>query len=178
MYRLQKISRSKNDKKGLSLSSRVILERVWFRFRVVDRQIPASVYAPVQFTVALIRLGASCPGQSVNFSRLPSRKGVERERFKEELTQSARIIRKACTRGRFKLDFPEFTPGRGGCSGFWNCSNASGTRANSVSRLFRRSTLEEELDVGIVVGDNGAGRGHTAHSSRDYQEAQLQPSPQ
>lgn len=47
----------------------------------------------------------------------------------------------------------------------------------TVSRVFRRSTLEEELDVGIVVGDNGAGRGHTAHSSRDYEEAQLQPSP-
>lgn len=35
----------------------------------------------------------------------------------------------------------------------------------TVSRVFRRSTREEELDVGIVVGDNGAGRGHTAHSS-------------
>lgn len=49
----------------------------------------------------------------------------------------------------------------------------------TVSRVFRRSTLEEELDVGIVIGDNGAGRGHTEqyHSFRGYEEAQLQPSP-
>lgn len=47
----------------------------------------------------------------------------------------------------------------------------------TLSRLVYRSTLEEELDVRIVVGDNGAGRGHIAHSSRDYEKAQLQPSP-
>lgn len=40
------------------------------------------------------------------------------------------------------------------------------------------SRIEEDLDVGILVGYNGVRGRHPIYSSGDYEEVKLQPSPQ
>lgn len=42
---------------------------------------------------------------------------------------------------------------------------------------FAHFRYEEDIDVGVLVGYNGTGRGHLVHS-RDHQKVKLQPSPQ